>query len=100
MQTCGKLTAKRGGPLLVYYCEYENTSLAKLRPLKLHPLYFPVFLLQSIGTHGFATLNTTLYYLEHYVDRRVLLPSGWWFCLRASELVAIGEYTWWLTGLL
>ena len=38
--------------------------------------YFPDRLLQPIRTHGFATLNTTLYYREHFVDGRV-------FCLRA-----------------
>jgi len=42
----------------------------------LPPPYFPVFLLQPIRIHGFATLNTTLYYREHFVDGRVLWPSG------------------------
>jgi len=41
-------------------------------------LYFPDRLLQPIRTLGFATLNTTLYYREHFVDGRVLLPSGCW----------------------
>jgi len=53
--------------------------------IKLRPLYFPVFLLQPIGTHGFATLNTTLYYREHTSLTVALFAFGprWEFCLRA-----------------
>jgi len=59
------------------------------------PLYFPVFLLQPIRIHGFASLNTTLYYREH-TSLTVAL-----FCLRApggnfafgrSERLAFGQY--------
>jgi len=44
--------------------------------IKLPSLNSPDFLLQPIRIHGFATLNTTLYYREHTSLTVALLPSG------------------------
>jgi len=54
-----------------------------------------VFLLQPIGTHGFATLNTTLYYREHTsltVAFLCLRAPGGIFAFGGSVLLAFGQY--------
>ena len=63
----------------------QYIALLALEGVKLHPLYFPDFLLQPIRIHGFATLNTTLYYREHTLLTVTLFAFGpWWeFCLGA-----------------